>query len=88
MTVASTKNVDTSYYGPSPNDTSYNAPSNNDPFNSQKTPIIQVSTKKNSAIDQSSKIQLQPDSNRITKNTKRKESHVERKILCQRKPRL
>ena len=27
MTIASTKNVDTSYYGPSPNDTSYNAPS-------------------------------------------------------------
>ena len=61
MTIASTKNVDTSYYGPSPNDTSYNAPSNNDPFNSHKKPVIQV----------------QPDSNRVAKNTKRKESRKE-----------
>ena len=61
MTVASTKNVDTSYYGPSPNDTSYNAPSNNDPFNSHKKSVIQV----------------QPDSNCVAKNTKRKQSRKE-----------
>ena len=77
MTIDSTKNVDASYYGSSPNNESYNGPSQNDTFNSQKTPVIQVSTNKNSATDQSSEIELQSESNHsIAKNTKRKESRI------------